>query len=94
MASRWAFRCRFPGERPLAADKTIRWRWPGMALKGRTRRLDRRVPSVRYRRFPVVAGYSGEGRFTEPTAAARLGRGNGSRFRTTIIGTVFVESTT
>ena len=24
------------GERPLPADPTLRWRWPGMALKGRT----------------------------------------------------------
>jgi hypothetical protein len=39
----------------------------------------------RYRRFLVVAGYSGEGRFSEPTAAARLASGNLSLFRITII---------
>ena len=30
----------------------------------------------RYRRFPVVIGYSGERPFTEPIAATRLGSGN------------------
>src|SRR5580700_1441580 len=33
---------------------------------------------VRFRRFPVVTGYSGEGPFTEPIAATRLGSGNRS----------------
>src|SRR3984893_2096631 len=34
--------------------------------------------NVRYRRFPVVTGYSGEGPFTEQIAATRLGSGNRS----------------
>ena len=38
----------------------------------------------RNRRNPVVAGYSGQGPFTEPTGASRLGSGNRSRLRTLI----------
>jgi hypothetical protein len=44
--------------------------WSKLPVRSRPQKM------TAYRRFPVVAGCSGGGRFTEPTAAARLGSGN------------------